>query len=119
MTLLLVYQSLLRQEVFLRSSWELSKMRPAPGTYLEELVVGHVGGESGDGLSAGAADADEQGVAAWLLQDPGHARDVLDGEPEQHQVHRLLRHLVVLVQKRLHQLHEHRSFGTKVSKARK
>jgi len=73
---------------------------------LEQLVVGHVCRQTSDRLTPGAADADEQRVTSWLLQHPRHSRDVLDGEPEQHEVHRLLADLVVLVEVCLYQLQQ-------------
>mmetsp|Transcript_15466 Transcript_15466/g.36105 ORF Transcript_15466/g.36105 Transcript_15466/m.36105 type:complete len:229 (+) Transcript_15466:1182-1868(+) len=55
-----------------------------------EGVVGHEGGEHGEGLAPGAADPEEQGVALGLPKDPGDPRHVLDRVHEHHQVHWLL-----------------------------
>ena len=81
----------------------VQRVRPAE-LDLEQLVVGHVRRQTRHRLTAGAADADEQRVAARLPQHAADARHVLDGEPEQNERHRLLAHLIVLVQERVDHL---------------
>ena len=52
-----------------------------PGADLEDLVVGHVGSQSCEGLSAAAAHAHQQGVATGLLHYTADATHVLYGKP--------------------------------------
>lgn len=44
----------------------------------KQVVLGQVRGELGERLAAGAADVDEQGVAARLLEDARDAHDARD-----------------------------------------
>ncbi|KAG5833570.1 hypothetical protein ANANG_G00277300 [Anguilla anguilla] len=71
---------------------------------LEELRLGHVCGQPGEGLPPAAPHPHQQGVAPGLLQHARDAADVLDGEAEQHQVHGLLADVVELLQVGLHHL---------------
>ena len=64
----------------------------------EDLHIGQVRREARDGLTSRAAHAREQRIASGHLK---HARDlahVLDREEEEHELHRLGRDLVVVVQ---------------------
>ena len=64
---------------------------------LENLKAADERGESGERLLAGAADADQHGVAAREIQDPGDSRHVVHGLVEEHEVHHSVA-LVVLVE---------------------
>ena len=67
-------------------------------SYLEDLVVCHVGSESGDGLSARPAHAHQEGMATRLLQDARDTTHVLYGEPggrnTTHDTHRDTTHVL-------------------------
>eukprot|EP00964_Phaeocystis_antarctica_P055483 scaffold32640_cov63-Phaeocystis_antarctica.AAC.1 len=67
---------------------------------LEHGEVRHVRRERRERLAARAADASEQRVAEGLLDDAQHAADVLDGEGEDDELHRLLGHGVVVLEHR-------------------
>jgi hypothetical protein len=56
---------------------------------LEELVARAEGAEARERLLAGAADADEEGVAAGHLDDAEDAREVLEGHLEEDEAHGL------------------------------
>jgi hypothetical protein len=70
----------------------------------EDLHLRNVRGEACDRLAARAADAREQRVAAWHLQHARDLADVLDGEEEEDELHRLGRDLVVVVEVLHHHL---------------
>ena len=76
---------------------------------LEALVVAHVGGQPGEALAATPADAEEQDVAAGLVQHATDPRAVLAGVQEHDQGHGDREHVVVVVQvlldAGLHDLH--------------
>lgn len=67
------------------------------------LESGDEGGETAEALLAGAADADEQGVAARSLDDAVDAQHVRDGIVKEHEVHGGIQ-LVVVVERLLQQL---------------
>mmetsp|Transcript_48498 Transcript_48498/g.115447 ORF Transcript_48498/g.115447 Transcript_48498/m.115447 type:complete len:286 (-) Transcript_48498:1336-2193(-) len=68
----------------------------------DALHVRREGRDARHGLPPRAADAEEERVALGLPQDAGNARDVPDRVHEHHELHRLVRLRVVLIQHRLH-----------------
>eukprot|EP00959_Pyramimonas_sp_CCMP1952_P329272 6893479-Pyramimonas_sp.AAC.1 len=62
--------------------------------------------QPGQTLPAAAAHADEQRVPPRLLDDAADAREVLDGEEEDDQMHGLFGHVVVVRQVLVHHLEE-------------
>ena len=75
-------------------------------TNLEKIIVGHVCGETCDGLTTRASDSHQQGVTARLFDDTRHSRHMLNSKSEQHQVHRLPAHVVKLLEISLHNVAE-------------
>ena len=65
---------------------------------LEHLILGHESGEAGQRLPPAPPHAEAEGVALRLAEDPGDARDMLDGIKEHDEVHWCLA-VVVVVQK--------------------
>eukprot|EP00968_Pinguiococcus_pyrenoidosus_P027389 scaffold7375_cov268-Pinguiococcus_pyrenoidosus.AAC.39 len=72
----------------------------------EQLEVRDGHGQRGERLSPAAADAHQQSIAVRQVDDARDARHVLDGVLEQHQIHRLAGHHVVVLQVLLHHLLE-------------
>mmetsp|Transcript_83972 Transcript_83972/g.271376 ORF Transcript_83972/g.271376 Transcript_83972/m.271376 type:complete len:245 (+) Transcript_83972:914-1648(+) len=68
---------------------------------LEELELAHEGAQPREGLPARAADAEQQGVAARLLQHPADPSNVFTSIHEHHEVHLRAADVVVIVEELL------------------
>ena len=68
-----------------RRARDFSKLTLA--TYLEGAVIADKGCESGEGLLAAAADADEQSVTPRLPNDPANPQSVSQSVAKENQIH--------------------------------
>mmetsp|Transcript_8712 Transcript_8712/g.14814 ORF Transcript_8712/g.14814 Transcript_8712/m.14814 type:complete len:985 (-) Transcript_8712:5078-8032(-) len=72
----------------------------------EQLKVSNAHRQGGEGLATGATDTHQQSIAVSLVNNAGDAGNVLHGALEQHQVHRLGGHLVVVIEIVVHHLRQ-------------
>ena len=85
---------------FCLKSWPLGQI--GAHTYLVYVEPLNEGAELCETLAATPTDTHQEHVPLRLLDDSTNAGDVLDGKLEEHQVHRVIRHLIVILQIRLH-----------------
>ena len=71
-------------------------------TYLVDVEALNEGAQLRKTLAPTPTNTHQEDITLRLLNDSTNAGDVLDGKLEEHQIHWVVRHLIVILQIRLH-----------------